>query len=68
MIDHLFIDRMLRTAKAQSRLAQHASSARERAHYELEAERFEELAELAHTDTPAARRAYRPSQTFEPTA
>ena len=66
MTDYMFIDRMLRIAKAQSRLAQHATSNRERAHYELESERFEELAEMARADSAAARCAYRPSRTFEP--
>lgn len=68
MTDYLFIDRMLRIAKIRERLAQHASSDRERAHYELESERFEELAEMARTDSPAARHAYRPSRAYEPAA
>lgn len=67
MIDYLFIDRMLYTAKGQRRLARHAASDAERDHHLLEAERFEELASMAEVDSAAARRAYRPTRAYEPT-
>jgi hypothetical protein len=42
-----------------------AESDEERAHWQLEAERFEQLARLAMCDPVAARRRYRPTVAFQ---
>jgi hypothetical protein len=53
------------TATGLRRLEASSDTDRERAHWRLEAERFEELAELAKTDPAEARRRYRPPVAYD---
>lgn len=53
------------TAEGHRRLEVAADTERERLHWQLEAERFEDLAALADTDPGEARRRYRPTAAYE---
>jgi hypothetical protein len=65
MIDLVLALRFASTAEGHRRLAASAETEAERLHWQLEAERFEELAELAKTDSAEARRRYRPTKAYD---
>ena len=53
------------TAESHRRLAEAAGTVSERAHWEGEADRFQQLADLAVANPEAARQAYRPARAFQ---
>ncbi|GAB7044938.1 hypothetical protein [Catenuloplanes indicus] len=55
-------------AAGHRRLQASADTAHEAAHWDAEAARFEQLAEIAQTDPAAARAAYRPTNAYDPTS
>jgi len=56
-------DQWAAVAESHRRMAERCDGD-EQAHWELEAERFDELACLARTDVEKARAAYRPTQAY----
>lgn len=62
----LLAENLAQTAAGHRILAATAESPAEAEHWTAEAERFEHLALLAETQLEVARRAYRPTRSYEP--
>jgi hypothetical protein len=62
----LFVERLATTADAHFLKASYADTPEEAAHWRAEGERFDYLSNLAKTHPEAARLAYRPTRSFEP--